>query len=89
MIDHEIISDGVTVWVNTAILCIGRFGRMGIDVHRGTIEEQRVSECLDCTHGPVSPEDWERFKSSMLKFHGVVVGDEHRPKHLLKCPVLS
>lgn len=78
--EYAIESDGITVWVNTGFECIGRFGRMGIDIHR-TMDQQMKggSECLECTHGPVSRLDWERFKEAMLEYYGVAVDDEHMP----------
>jgi len=78
--EHIVESDGITVWVNTEAECIGRFGQMGIDIHH-TIEQQMAgsTQCLECTHGPVSRLDWERFKEAMLEHYGVAVGDEHIP----------
>jgi hypothetical protein len=73
-----------TTWVNVAEGCIGRFDiRSGVDVHKKPTPELRHdTECLDCTHGPT--EDWERFKSSMLQFHGVKVPDRYMPRQLKK-----
>jgi len=72
----EIQTDGKTVWVNTGI-CLGRFSRFGIDVHKAAKEQMKGgSQCLDCYNEP----DWERFKASMLRFHGVSIGDEYRPE---------
>ena len=52
----EIRSDRTTVWVNSGVTgaCIGRFGRMGIDIHKEILPEQELdgTECLSCSHGP-------------------------------------
>jgi hypothetical protein len=80
----EITSDGRTVWVcGSNGDCLGRFGFYGIDIHTST-EEQTAgkSQCLECTHGKVTPQDWARFKEAMIEHYGIEVGDEHRPKHL-------
>jgi hypothetical protein len=83
--EHIIETDGITVWVNTAHECIGRFGQMGIDIHT-TIEAQAAGsgQCLECSHGPVSIEHWERFKVAMLEHYGVVVTDKHKPRRFLQ-----
>lgn len=70
----EVISDGRTVWINGPEGAIGRFGRMGTDVHYPD-----TTGCLYCTHGPQDEGDWWMFQTAMVLRHGVVVGDEHRP----------
>lgn len=80
--EHEVINDGVTVWVNASTgECIGRFGRMGIDIHQ-TVEAQLEShsQCLECTHGPTTVEDWDRFRAAMLEHYGIEVPVHHMPK---------
>ena len=84
MRDYDVVSDGLTVWVNAASgECLGRFGKFGIDVHK-KVEDQRdgASECLFCTHGPTTLADWEAFRVSMALHHRVQVGDTHRPSRL-------
>lgn len=76
----EITSDGRTVWVNTQHVCIGRFGVLGIDIHRADIESQsEKGECLHCTHQKTTAQDWTTFQEKMRELHGVTVGDEHKP----------
>lgn len=59
------------IWVNADTgECIGRFGVYGIDVHR-PVADQHLGECLECTHGRTTREDWHRFQRSMLAHHGV------------------
>lgn len=78
---HEILSDGVTVWVNSDKgYCLGRFGRMGIDVHRPPGDTK--GECLYCTHAPVTARDWKMFKTQMKRHHNVVVTDQDKPLRL-------
>lgn len=69
----------MTVWVNSAYgYCLGRFGRMGIDVHRPP--DIKAGECLHCTHGPVTVEDWYVFVAKMKEHHGVTVLQRYMPK---------
>lgn len=67
------------IWVNAETgECIGRFGVYGIDVHRRMVD-QHLGECLDCTHGRVTPAEWTRFQESMLAHHGVDLSDVDMP----------
>ncbi len=76
----EIAFDGITVWVNDANGCnIARFGRFGIDVHRPLNEQATEGQCLYCTAGEVTKEDWETFKREVLRHHGVTVTDKYKP----------
>lgn len=75
--EYAIDSDGITVWVNGAY-CLGRFGRYGIDIHREPTRKD-VGECLLCTHGEVTAEDWDVFVVKMRELHGVEVPEKHRP----------
>lgn len=78
---HEVVSDGVTVWVNTAWGCIGRFGTNGIDIHKEPSSRKApTNECLFCTHGTVTRSDWDLFVQKMLELYGVRVQDLHLPK---------
>ena len=77
--DIQIDSDGTTVWVNgDGGYCLGRFGRMGIDVHC-TPDNSNGKQCLFCTHEPVAAKDWETFKEQMKTCHNVTVTDQHKP----------
>ena len=78
-------SDGRTVWVAAEVdgSCIGRFGMMGLDVHRSMTEQMAgFGECLLCTHGPTTTSDWDTFKRAMRDLHGVDVPDGHMPERL-------
>jgi hypothetical protein len=79
---YEIATDGKTVWVNTANGCIGRFGLQGVDIHHEPLKqmERGSSECLFCTHGPVSRADWELFVAKMLELHKVTVPQRYMPR---------
>ncbi len=77
----SIDSDGITVWVNDGICCLGRFGIMGIDVHKTFVEQVATGDpCLECTHALTTAEDWVTFQRSMERHHNVVVPDKYRPK---------
>ena len=77
---HEIDSDGTTVWVNGVGGCIARFGKAGIDIHRPLSEQRTKGECLFCTHGFVTPEDWPLFQAKVLEHFGITVPDKYKPK---------
>lgn len=77
---HDITSDDRTVWVNGATGLLGRFGKMGIDIHRPLTEQQESGECLFCTHEPTTAEDWDVFVVKMKELYGVDVPDSHRPR---------
>lgn len=82
MTQHEIASDGRTVWVNSQTgACLGRFGPMGIDIHHD-IGHESGTECLSCTHSPATLTDWHRFVLEMKKFYDVAIGEEHKPTWL-------
>jgi hypothetical protein len=78
---HDISSDGITVWVNNAVGCIGRFGRNGIDIHHmpGSAESLKT-ECLFCTHAPTTRADWDLFVKKMLEFYKVNVPAKYMPR---------
>lgn len=77
----EVISDGVTVWVNDERgYCLARFGRAGIDVHQPPGAAAAVGECLFCTHAWCTADDWPLFVAKVAEHHGVTVGDHHRPR---------
>lgn len=76
---HEITTDGRTVWVNVPGGCIGRFGLQGIDIHRLLEAQVKEGECLFCTHGPVTADDWPVFVTKMREHHGIEVSDCYRP----------
>lgn len=83
MYEYEITADGTTVWVNTTEgVCIGRFGRRGIDVHRAP-GDQTLGECLFCTHVETTLEDWKKFVWAMQRHHGVLVSDSFVPDRFL------
>lgn len=72
----EIITDGRTVWINNAVL-LGRFSRMGIDVHVH-------GRCLEgsCFPGPCYLSHWQQFKELMQKHHNIEVEDKYMPHFL-------
>jgi hypothetical protein len=75
---YQVQSDGRSVWVHCSNgMTVARFGRFGIDVH-----SLDSTECLHCTHGETSPEDWAAFVASVKHHYGFVVPVEHRPERL-------
>lgn len=78
MNEFEILVGDRAVWINDSFGCLGRFGVMGIDVHR-KLDDQHLGQCLDCTHAKVNPQDWTRFQSSMMTHHGVDLSHVEMP----------
>ena len=78
--DFTIDTDGVTVWVNDQSLCLGRFGRFGIDIHRKIERLTNTVECLYCTHTRTTESDWEVFVAKMAELHGVTIPASFRPE---------
>lgn len=64
------------IWVHSTTdgSTVGRFGRMGIDLHN-TVTEQMAGlpECRLCTHGKPSVADWNMFRSRVLEWFGLDV----------------
>ena len=78
---YQIDSDGTTVWVNDNTgYCIGRFGRMGIEIHANP---ESGNECLFCTHKQVDQDDWVLFAEKMFEFYQVVDLESHCPKRFV------
>ena len=77
--DIEIMTDGITVWVNTPEGLIGRLGPRGIDVHAKPGSDVH---CLDCRRLPENP--WESFVGSMEKHHGVTIQKKWQPSWSIK-----
>jgi hypothetical protein len=81
----HVFGDGITVWINDAVSCLGRFGRGGIDIHhRFDPDAKYGTECLYCTHTPPTLADWETFKEKMLELHGITVDDEVMPTRFIE-----
>jgi hypothetical protein len=73
------------VWIHASDgSTVGRFGRMGVDLHN-TVTEQMAGapECRLCTHGKVTAEDWKLFREKSKEFWGVDIPEEAFDKDLL------
>ena len=78
--DHQIVSDGTTVWVNHVTgYCMARFGRMGIDIHNSPEDQERLGQCLHCTHGPTTEADWQDFVEQVDRLFSIKVPEKFRP----------
>lgn len=75
--DYTIETDGRVVWINSPIELIGRFSRMGIDVH---VKGKCVGD--SCVPGPCTLQHWKDFQQKMLDLHRVRVPDKYMPKFL-------
>lgn len=82
MPEYDITTDGITVWVNGPYSLLGRFGKMGVDIHHAHepgLWPMPASECLFCTHAQTTRQDWGLFVEKMLQLHGVKVPDKYLP----------
>jgi len=73
------------VWIHASDgSTVGRFGRMGIDLHN-TVTEQMSGkpECRFCTHGQPTAHDWQLFREKAKEWWGVGVPDDAFDKTLL------
>ncbi len=74
------------LWIHSAAdgSTVGRFGRLGIDLHN-TITEQMAGlpQCRLCTHGKPTQADWDQFRALALKWWGVDVPEDAFDKKLL------
>jgi hypothetical protein len=83
--EHDIVSDGRTVWINGAEGLLGRFGFGGIDIHRPLKRQETDGcECLFCTHTPPTRSDWDLFVSKMREHFGITVSDSYIPDRFRK-----
>lgn len=73
----EISTDGSTVWVNGPTALLGRFSRMGVDVHIGG-----VCAGEGCVPGPCTIDHWRLFQVKMIVEHRVRVSDAWMPEYL-------
>ncbi|MEY8200458.1 MAG: hypothetical protein RPS47_14575 [Colwellia sp.] len=53
---------------------VGRFGKMGVDIHT-TVTEQLAgaSQCRLCTHSKVGEKEWTLFREKALEYWNVSV----------------
>lgn len=77
------------VWIHASDgSTVGRFGRMGIDLHN-TATEQLAGhpECRLCTHGQPTPAEWALFREKALEWWSVdVPHDAFSPALLAAAP---
>ncbi|MBQ68890.1 hypothetical protein CL689_02390 [Candidatus Saccharibacteria bacterium] len=66
------------VWVHASDgSTVGRFGKMGIDIHSTVAEQMNgASQCDLCTHGRVTSEDWATFRKEALARWGIEIPDD-------------
>lgn len=76
LFDIQVSADGATVWVHGADgSTVGRFSKkFGVDVHTSVTDQmQGASQCLNCTHKPATPADWEMFREDMMRHFSIPV----------------
>lgn len=76
--DIQISLSRDVVWVHASDgSTVGRFGKMGIDIHTSVTEQMKgASQCDLCTHGRVTAHDWDTFRREALTRWGVVIPDD-------------
>ncbi|RJX80336.1 hypothetical protein D3M70_12375 [Pseudomonas sp. LS-2] len=75
----QLSSSRNAVWIHSSEdgSTVGRFGRMGVDLHNTATEQMLgMPECRLCTHGRPSESDWALFRSKALEWWGVTVPEE-------------
>jgi hypothetical protein len=83
---YEVISDGITVWVNGSQGNLARFGRNGIDIHRPPLQMLQKGECLYCTHEKVTAADWDLFVAKVKEHYGIEIEEQYRPDRFKEDP---
>lgn len=66
------------VWIHSSDgSTVGRFGKMGVDLHNTVSEQMSGSpECRLCTHGRPSLAEWALFREKALEWWGVAVPED-------------
>ena len=78
---HRVETDGITVWVNSPEINVGRYGPRAVDVHLKPELQMKGDHCFDCFKRTVFPaDDWKRFCKGMMIVHGVKVPDDFEPQ---------
>lgn len=74
----EVATSRNAVWIHASDgSTVGRFGRMGVDLHNSVSDQMAGSpECRLCTHGKVTKKDWELFRQKAKEFWGVEVPED-------------
>lgn len=82
--NFEVLGDGRTVWVNSPVgICVGRFTKMGVDVHVDFEKQVQGEHCLDCfKHQGDFVTSWQRFVSSMNRHYGVSIPENLKPSYV-------
>lgn len=81
---HQVMWDGKTVWVNSGIdgSCIGRFGKVGMDVNLPETEQMETGARSLESFRDQTMEGWGKFCGLMHKHYGVTVPTAARPRWL-------
>ncbi|HCE7248407.1 TPA: hypothetical protein NHR53_006292 [Pseudomonas aeruginosa] len=82
----QIADNNSAVWVHSSDgSTVGRFGRMGIDLHN-TVTEMMAGapQCRLCTHGMPSLADWQLFREKVREWWGVDVPEDAFDPALLR-----
>lgn len=78
---YELLYDGKTVWVNGLDGSnLGRFSRMGYDVHHPVEKQMKGDVCLLCTHSLPDLKGWVLWRDRMEAMTGLKINDEAKPK---------
>jgi len=74
------------VWIHASDgSTVGRFGKMGVDLHNTVTEQMRgMPQCRLCTHGKPSKSEWAMFREKALEWWGVQVPTDAFDENLFK-----
>lgn len=66
------------VWVHASDgSTVGRFGKMGIDIHSSITEQLNgAPQCDLCTHGRVTAKEWATFRTEASLRWGVTIDED-------------
>jgi hypothetical protein len=71
----QVSASNDAVWVHADDgSTVGRFGRLGIDLHTTVTEQLNGSpQCRLCTHGKPSIKEWDLFREKCKEWWGVII----------------
>lgn len=73
------------VWIHASDgSTVGRFGKMGVDLHNTVTEQMRgMPQCRLCTHGKPSKSEWAMFREKVLEWWGIDIPTDAFDENLL------
>lgn len=81
--DFIVSSDGRTVWVNSSMLCVGRFCPNSMEFYPKGHEIASLTGLVvkKFKDTPVV-NDWDKFKEDVRREYCISISDEHKPYYI-------